>query len=403
MRLLAAFLISTGALTAQPAKLLVISVDGLDNRYLKDADRLHLRIPNIRRLLREGTWAKEGVVGEVPTVTWPSHTTLLTGVPARVHGILGNQKPKAEGGGYYWDYSLLKAPTLWDAARRAGFSTAAVTWPVTVNAPITWNLPEYFLKRQGGAMDLAGIESKATAGLADAIAAKYPSFRQQWMDDRTRTLATLYMLTEKQPNLTAVHLVDLDAEEHDRQPFSPASIAVLEWTDELIGKMLAAVPRQTAIALVSDHGFIAVKRTIAVKVLLQNAKQTGAVNVNPFWLSTQDPAVAASLDELQNDPANGLGRKIPADEWKRFLPSTPVPLAAFEPAEGYLFSPAATGELYGKPSEIGTHGFWPATPGPRSVFVLRQNAVPAQQLGEISILEIAPRLARVLGAGEIGR
>ena len=87
-------------------------------------------------------------------------------------------------------------PTLWDAAKRAGLTTAAVTWPVTVDAPITWNLPEYFLKRQGGEMDLAGVASKSTPGLVDAIAVKYPSFKQQWMDDRTRTLAAMYLLSE---------------------------------------------------------------------------------------------------------------------------------------------------------------------------------------------------------------
>ena len=89
------FLVSTASSqkSAQKTKLLVLSVDGLDNRYLQNASEMGLKIPNIRRLMREGSWASGGVTGEVPTVTWPSHTTLLTGVPPRVHGILGNQKP----------------------------------------------------------------------------------------------------------------------------------------------------------------------------------------------------------------------------------------------------------------------------------------------------------------------
>ena len=157
---------------------------------------------------------------------------------------------------------------LWDAAKRAGLTTAAVTWPVTVDAPITWNLPEALLKRQGGEMDSAGVASKSTPGLVDAIAAKYPSFKQQWMDDRTRMLAAMYLLEAKHPDLTAVHLVDLDSEQHDTEPFSAASFAMLEYTDELIGKLLAVLPADTAFALVSDHGFIPVKKTVALKVLL---------------------------------------------------------------------------------------------------------------------------------------
>ena len=93
------FLVSTAS--AQKTKLLVLSVDGLDNRYLQNANELGLKIPNIRRLMRKGSWASGGVTGEVPTVTWPSHTT-QDGVPPLFYGILGNQKPG--GGGYYWTY-----------------------------------------------------------------------------------------------------------------------------------------------------------------------------------------------------------------------------------------------------------------------------------------------------------
>jgi predicted AlkP superfamily pyrophosphatase or phosphodiesterase len=69
----------------------LLSVDGLDHRYLRDCDKLGLKIPNIRRMMREGTWAN-GVVGEVPTITWPAHTTILTGVPPAIHGIQANQR-----------------------------------------------------------------------------------------------------------------------------------------------------------------------------------------------------------------------------------------------------------------------------------------------------------------------
>jgi len=51
------------------------------------------------------------------------------------------------------------------------------------------DLPEYFEKRQGGAMDLAAVAKKATPGLIDEIASRFPSFPQQWIDDRTRILA----------------------------------------------------------------------------------------------------------------------------------------------------------------------------------------------------------------------
>jgi len=356
--------------------LVLVSVDGLDYRYLRDRDKLGLKIPNLRRLLQDGEWA-DGVVGEVPTITWPAHTTLLTGVPPSVHGIQANQR---------WDYSLIKCPTLWDALRQNGMTSAAITWPVTVNAPVTWNLPEYFEKRQGGAMDLAAIRKHATPGLLDEIAAAFPSFAQQWMDDRTRTLAAVFLIERKHPDFLAVHLVDLDAEEHDTEPFSPASKAMLEYTDELIGRILAVVPRDSIFALVSDHGFAAVDKTVhpaagAATASLVTAKTAGE---------------AAELTALAADPANGIGRRVPSQEWKRFMPGTDEPAAVYEPGERFLFSPKALESRYGKPHEVGVHGLWPGRPEYRSVFLLRGTGIRAGRTGEISMLDIAPRLNEIL-------
>ena len=245
-----ALLAASAALARQP--LVVISVDGLDNRYLAQADEMQLRIPNLRKLMREGQYSK-GIVGVFPTITWPTHTTMISGVDPVAHGILGNWRPP---GDRYLDYGQIKVPTLIGAARAAGLKSAAITWPVTVGAPVDWNLPEYFEKRQGGSMDLRSVESKANPpDLVKAIARVYPSFPQEWMDDRTRTVAAVYLLERERPDLLLLHLVDLDSEEHENAPFTRESNAVLERIDELIGQILSALPRGSAVAVVSDHGF----------------------------------------------------------------------------------------------------------------------------------------------------
>ena len=357
---------------------MLVSVDGLDHRYLSQCDRLGLKIPNLRRLMREGSWA-DGVVGEVPTITWPSHTTMLTGVPPAQHGIQKNQ---------VWDYSSIKVKTLWDDLRAAGKTSAAITWPVTVGAPITWNLPEYFEKRQGGSMDLAAVASKATPGLVAEISRSFPSFPQQWMDDRTRTLAAIYLIREKHPDFLAVHLVELDAEEHETRPFSQASNAILEYTDELIGQVLAALPRDAVFALVSDHGFVSVERTV----------HPPAGRVTPFWVTADDPQQAAELERLSRDTANGIGRRIPPQEWQRFLPGTPVPAAAYEPADLFLFSPSPLEGQYGKPYEVGTHGLWPGRPEYRAVFLLWGPGIAAGRTPEIPMTAIYPRLKTLIVA-----
>ena len=386
----------SNASAAPHHKLLVVSVDGLDWRYLSQADAFHLRIPNIRRLMREGSWAG-GVVGVYPSVTWPSHTTLITGVIPEVHGILGNRRPRAEGGEYYWSSDLLKAPTLWQAARDQGLTTASVTWPVTTGAAITYDLPEYFMRRNGGSMDLASVASRATPGLVEAISADYPSFPQQWVDDRTRTLAVLYLLKARQPDLLLAHMVDLDSEEHDQAPFATNSFAIMERTDELIGQIVAALPKGYDFALVSDHGFERIDNDANLKVLFSQRGVTGDLEILSGLVATTDPKVADFLREAAHDPANKIGREIPHEEVVRYAPQLAATVAAFEPAENTAFGRQASGPFLTPPPEKGDHGFWPTHTGYRSVFVTWGPGIRHEELPEMQMTEIAARLAALAG------
>jgi predicted AlkP superfamily pyrophosphatase or phosphodiesterase len=374
--------------------LLVISVDGLDQRYLKDCDRLGLKIPHLRRLMREGQWS-EGVVGVVPTITWPSHTTILSGVDPSVHGIRSNRLPAAEGGDYPWSVKLLKARTLLDAAHDGGLKAATVTWPVTVDAPVQFNLPEYFQRRRGGAMDTRSIESHSTPpDLVTRIAAMFPSFRQEWMDDRTRTQAVVFLLKTEKPDLLLVHLVDLDSEEHDNAPFSTEANAILEYTDELVGQMMGALPEKSAVALVSDHGFEKVDADVNLNALAAKAGVTGIRQLGGLVLA-DTPEASAFLRQTSKDKQYGIGRVIPKDELGRIAPQYANADSAFEPAPGFMFAGGASGEVLAKPREIGNHGHWPARY--RSVYVIWGPGISAQRLPEMSLKDIAGRLAQVLG------
>jgi predicted AlkP superfamily pyrophosphatase or phosphodiesterase len=388
----APLLLAILAVPAAAAPLLVLSIDGLDYRYLRDADQLGLKIPNLRRLMREGATAA-GVVGVWPTVTWPSHTSLITGVRPDQHGILGNRRPPSEGGEYYWSASLLKARTLWQTARDEHRTTAAITWPVTVDAAIDYNLPEFFRKRNGGGMDLASIEEKGTTGLVAAISRMFPSFPREWMDDRARALAVIYLLKEKRPDLLLVHFVDHDAEAHENGPFSREANAAIEYTDELIGAILAALPRGYVVAIVSDHGFERVDRVVNIPALRARDRIAGDVRTMGGIVLSQSPESTAWLRRLSDDPASGVGREIPASELNEHAPE--LHGVAFEPSPHNMFG-TQRAELYSKPREKGNHGFWPERAGYRSVFVLWGPGIRAGRQPEIRMISIAEKLRSVM-------
>src|ERR1700761_8812824 len=73
----------------KPSTLVIISIDGMKPEYATHADEHGLKVPELRSFLKEGTYA-EGVIGVVPTVTYPSHTTLVTGVWPVQHGVYSN-------------------------------------------------------------------------------------------------------------------------------------------------------------------------------------------------------------------------------------------------------------------------------------------------------------------------
>jgi predicted AlkP superfamily pyrophosphatase or phosphodiesterase len=377
------------SLTAWARPLLVISIDGLDHRYLRDADKLRLKIPNLRRMVAEGTWADGGVIGVFPTVTFPSHTSMVTGVLPPQHGLIDNNIPAGE---RYFFASYLKVPTLWDVAHEAGLKTGTVYWPVTVGSKtITWDFPEYFKKRQGAGMDWESAAAKATPGLIEKMIARFPSMPQEWVDDRIRTLATIYLLKYEKPDLVLVHLVDHDSEAHHTGPFTIHAKAVLEHQDELLGQILEAKPREMAVALVSDHGFERVDEIVNLAAVLKANNIAGEASSYGTLVTTNDAPVAEYLRK------SDLAREIPIKEWKRFQPNLPVPLAVFQARSHLQFAWKPDAPERVKPTDPGAHGYWPIRNDYRSTFLLWGPGTNRGRIGEIDMLSIAGRLSSVLG------
>src|SRR5258708_32925075 len=102
--------------------LVMVSVDGMKPEYVTHGEEHGARVPNLRRMMKEGTYA-EGVQGVIPTVTYASHTALATGVWPAKHGIYANTlfDPLDKGKtAWYWYAEDIQGPTIWDVARGAG-------------------------------------------------------------------------------------------------------------------------------------------------------------------------------------------------------------------------------------------------------------------------------------------
>ena len=207
-----------------PITVLLISVDGLKPEAVLNAHAHGLTLPNLAQITRDGVYSS-GVHGVLPTVTYPSHTTLLTGVSPAKHGIYANttfDPFNKNSQGWYWYAEDVKVPTLWDAAHKAGLTTANVYWPVSVGAGIDYNLPQIW--RSGMPDDLKLQRGLSTPGLEAELVAtlgRYPGGMEETVDaDEVRTRFAVKILELKHPAFMTVYLTGLDTEQHASGPFS---------------------------------------------------------------------------------------------------------------------------------------------------------------------------------------
>ena len=417
-----ALLASVATAQAPPPMALMISIDGLRPDYVIAADKHGVKIPALRRFVSEGTFAR--VEGVVPTVTYPSHTTLVTGVAPARHGIPSNTvfDPQRTGpADWYWYAEDIAVPTLWDAAARGGWSTASIQWPVTVGARITWNIPEFW--RPGAADDRGRLlRSVSTPGLLpelEAALGPYPRALDAESDE-ARARFAVRLLETKRPALLTLHLIALDHAQHDTGPASAETFAVLERLDAAVARLRETAerlaPGRALVAVVSDHGFARVDTQLNLYGAFREAGlYTVARGRVTDWkampwsaggaaaIVLKDPAddetrarVREILDKLAADPAHGVDRILDADALRA---RGAFPTAAFvvglRPGWHVATTPMAPLTSKGRG---GQHGHLPDVPDLHASFFLVGPGVPAGcDLGVVDMRDIAPTLARRLG------
>jgi predicted AlkP superfamily pyrophosphatase or phosphodiesterase len=363
-------------------KLVVISIDGLDARYLREADRLHLKIPTLRKLTKQGA-SSIGVIGVLPDDSWATGTTMVTGVRPARHGVSGARSPNQIPG----------VGTLWQAVTAEHRKTALLYWPATVGAEADYNCPQFWEGAQAADLPFDAISQKCTPGLVQRISSVYPIFSKSQWNDSTALLGLRYLLQFEQPDLSLVHIADLDQEEHETGALSLYSREVLENQDEMIGQALSRLPPHTQVAVVSDHGFETEDFVVRPRVLIGSK----TVEVREGLIGARTASDAAALRKLVGSRKAGIAREISLEEARRAVPEASRWTAVFATLPNYVASESATGKGVGPGTHKGVHAFWPNRPNFRSVFLLAGDGVRPVQLPEISMLQIAPTLADVLG------
>lgn len=431
---------SVRAPSAQAQKLakrvIVISLDGLDARYLNRRDEYGLRLPTLRRLMSGGATAR-GVTSVYPSVTYPAHTTIATGVlPAR-HGILGNEIFEPPGttqtGEWNWFARDIKVDTLWNAATRAGLKTALISWPASVGAG-DYSFPEILSLNNSMPETLLRIKANDRPdGFVEELERRDPQLYSGSNADETDDLRTRfaeYVIAEKRPDFVMIHLFDLDHFQHLYGPFTPEVFAMLEKVDGYVGRILDAATRagtmdETAVFIVSDHGFMPISKQVNPIVLLVKAGLISVREVKrvdgvyrmeiidwramPYVTSgscsiiLRDPKDTDALEKvraifkpLAGKKGSGIYRVVEADEVRR-LGANPRAALMLDAEEGFVFGKSLSGDFITASDRRGQHGYLPTRPDYKASFIAFGAGVKRRgSLGDVRMLDLAQTIARVL-------
>ncbi len=393
----------------------MISIDGLRGRTLSSLPAQHLNTPNLLDFVQHGAVA-DGLIGVFPTVTYPSHTTLVTGVSPNAHGILGNGLFDPEhktNGAWFWYSQQIQRPTLWDRAHDAHLVTGSVSWPVTVGAQVDYNFPEYRGYNNDDILPLYRV--LCTPGLAAEFEQINGPLTIHSENDDTRGAMAVFLLQKHHPDLLLVHLIEMDHQQHVHGPDSPEAFAALEHIDSIIGKIRAAAPTDTDFVVVSDHGFLPVSQALEPSAIL-NSLGLGAPAGHPdlwriaafpngssFGLIARDPndteAIQLATETFQHLAQKGgwgIDRVLTGENLRK-TGGYKNSFLAVGLKSGYMLGNSSVGPWL-TPSEHtrGMHGFLPGDPLLEASFLAYGPGISERRLGRHRLVDVAPTVAHLL-------
>jgi alkaline phosphatase D len=220
----------------------LVSLDGFRWDYAKRDGARHLLA-----LGKQGVWAPEGMLPSYPSVTFPNHWTIVTGLYPEHHGLVANNfydetrharyamtDPQSSSDGSWYG-----GVPLWSLAESQGMRSACLFWPGS-EAAVAGFQPTWY----------AHFDSKTNT--TDAV-------NQARIDN---AVALLKLPAADRPHFITIYYSEPDHEGHTYGPDAPETRAAALKMDGLVGKLKAALDSTGLpidLVVVSDHGMAKVE------------------------------------------------------------------------------------------------------------------------------------------------
>lgn len=414
-------------------RLIVISFD-----CLSSSDYQLIRtLPNFRRVLNEGSYVQH-VEAIYPSLTYPSHVSIVTGNYPKRHGVINNTllQPGVSSPDWNWYRADIKGTTLYDEAYKANLTTAALLWPVTGKAKsIQYNLPEIFANRPWHTQIAVSLLNGTPAFLWD-LNKRFGHIRnglnQPELDDFVLE-CTIYTLQTKKPDLLLIHFTDLDTNRHQNGVFSSEATEAIHRHDKRLGRILDDLEErgelaETTVVVLGDHSALDENKAISPNVILY---EENLITVNRKGKITDWKAYCKSCDgsayiylkhpvdaqttktvkdiltKLAADPSKGIEYVLTGEEAGR-KGADPECAFMIEARSGYYFIEDYLGDYQknvtafdvrtNKKYMFGAHGYSPEKPNYTTFLMASGKGIcPNRIIPYMHLTDIGPTLARLLG------
>jgi len=359
--------------TGEPITIL-ISIDGFRPDYLDRG-----QTPTLSQLAAQGAHAK--MRAAFPSITFPNHYTLVTGVRPDTHGVVNNRMEDPERPGITFTLSdravaadpiwWRGAPPLWVTAARQGVRSATMFWPGS-DYELEGVRPAFWRSFDQTLTDFARVDTLLG-----------------WLDAPEGERARFYTL----------YFDIVDTAGHRFGPDAYETIAAAAQVDAAMARLLAGLEARGVAAnlvIVSDHGMAEISDERLIDLDAMMAPGSGRV----VWdgpLAGVQPIDGADISQLAGVHPHGecLRKEDAATRWG-FGAHVRVPAVICLAEVGWRYRSAQI-PPYRTPS-LGAHGYDPAAPEMASLFIAYGPAFRAGvELPAFDSVSVYPLLADLIG------
>lgn len=394
-----------------------------------DPDAHGLKVPTLREMRRNGAYSP-GVTGVLPTMTYPTHVSIITGTNPATHSIVSNRPLDIEnvtGNALRFYTEDIRVPTLWSLAKARGLKTASIYWPVTMGLDADALVPEFW-RGSGPSPEEQKLHRAVVRprGLLDEVARRFPTIWDTYtpprMGDRASTDVAVHLIETLKPHLLTLHIFDVDHYQHSDGPLAGRGLEAIEEADRQLARLIEAAKKagtwqDTVLVVVSDHGFQAYTRSLRVGILLRDR---GLITVDDrnrvtdwkAWADTgggyayiylkdkhDEETKRAVLDlftPMVGRPGSGIRRMFASEEIVA-RGGDPEAFLYLEPEDGFSLNWNFTGTLLSEGNLRGQHGGPPDRDFIKASLLIYGPTIGAGQLDDAKLIDVAPTVARLLG------